>query len=217
MRQGSGYRFAGGSAGDRSEPRAAPPACCNLGNHQINLVLRNARLPTMASFGDAATAYHDAGMPDPATVPEAYEGVLRRRTLAYFVDLCCIGVIAAFAGIVFVVLSVLSLGLLSPVLWLLFGLIPLAYQTLLLSGPRSATLGMRLFDLELRSVTGERPGFLQALAQTALFYITVGATCSLILLIALLSRHKRTLHDMLAGAVMVRRFPGSWGRRPWSR
>jgi uncharacterized RDD family membrane protein YckC len=165
----------------------------------------------MASFGHTSTAYRDAGMPDPATVPEAYEGVLWRRMLAYFVDLCFIGVLAVLFWIAFAVLWVLSLGLLGPVLWFLFGLIPLAYHTLLLSGPWSATLGMVLFDLELRSVTGERPGFLQALAQTALFYLTVGATCSLILLFALLSRHKRTLHDMLAGTVMVRRFPVPWG------
>jgi uncharacterized RDD family membrane protein YckC len=164
----------------------------------------------MASFGYGSTAYHDASMPDPATVPEAYEGVLWRRTLAYFVDLCFIGVLAVFVWIVFAVLWVLSFGLLGPVLWFLFGLIPLAYHTLLLSSSWSATLGMRLFDLELRSVTGERPGFLQALAQTALFYITVGVTCSLILLIALLNRHKRTLHDMLAGTVVVRRFPAPW-------
>jgi uncharacterized RDD family membrane protein YckC len=162
----------------------------------------------MASLGYAAT--NDHGMPDPAALPEAYEGVLPRRVFAYFVDLCVIGVLAVLFWIAFVVLWVLSLGLLGPVLWLLFGLIPLAYHTLLLSGPRSATIGMRLFDLELRSVTGERPGFLQALVQTALFYITVGATCSLILLVALLNRHKRTLHDLLAGTVMVRRFPVSW-------
>jgi uncharacterized RDD family membrane protein YckC len=168
----------------------------------------------MASFGYASTAYHEAGMPDPARLPAAYEGVLWRRTLAYVVDLCCIGVLAVLFWIVFAVLWVLSFGLLGPVLWFLFGLIPLAYHTLLLSGPWSATLGMRLFDLELRSVTGERPGFLQALAQTALFYITVGATCSLILLFALLNRHKRTLHDMLAGTVMVRRFPTRWGYAP---
>src|ERR1700730_8585839 len=111
----------------------------------------------LASFCDASTAYHDAGMPDPATVPEAYEGVLWRRTLAYFVDLCFIGVLALLAWIIFVVLWVLSFGLLGPVLWFLFGLIPLAYHTLLLSGPWSATLGMRLFGLELRSVNGERP------------------------------------------------------------
>jgi uncharacterized RDD family membrane protein YckC len=98
-------------------------------------------------------------------------------------------------------------------------LIPLAYHTLLLSGPWSATVGMRLFDVELRSVSGERPGFLQALAQTALFYVTVGATCSLILVIALLNRHKRTLHDWLAGTVVVRRFPARWGigYEPWRR
>jgi hypothetical protein len=50
------------------------------------------------------------------------------------------------------------------------------------------------FDAELRSVTGERPGFLQALAQTALFYITVGATCSLTLLFVLFNRRRRALH-----------------------
>jgi uncharacterized RDD family membrane protein YckC len=165
----------------------------------------------MASFGYASTAYHDAGMPDPATLPEAYEGVRWRRTLAYFVDLGCIGLLAVLFWVVFAVLWVISFGLLGPVLWFLFGLIPLTYNTLLLSGPWSATLGMRLFDLELRSITGERPGLLQALAQTALFYITVGATCSLILLFALLNRHKRTLHDVLAGTVMVRRFPVPWG------
>lgn len=78
---------------------------------------------------------------------------------------------------------------------------------------------MRLFDVELRSVTGERPGFFQALVQTALFYFTVGATCSLILLFALLNRHKRTLHDMLAGTVVVRRFPLPWSaaHAPWPR
>jgi uncharacterized RDD family membrane protein YckC len=171
----------------------------------------------MASFGYAAIV-DDCGMPDPA-VPEAYEGVLLRRVLAYFVDLCVIGVLWVLFWIVFAVLWVLSLGLLGPLLWLLLGLIPLAYHTLLLSGPRSATVGMQLFDLELRSVTGERPGFLQALAQTALFYLTVGATCSLVLLVALLNRHKRTLHDLLAGTVVVRRFPVPWtaARDRWRR
>jgi uncharacterized RDD family membrane protein YckC len=167
-------------------------------------------VPIMASFGYASTFYDDRGMPDPVALPEAYEGVLWRRTFAYFVDLCVIGVIAVFCWIVFAVLWVLSFGLLGPVLWFLFGLIPLAYHTLLLSGPRSATVGMRLFHVELRSVSGERPGFLQALIQTALFYITVGATCSLVLLLVLFNRHKCTLHDMLTGTVVVRRFPIRW-------
>jgi uncharacterized RDD family membrane protein YckC len=160
-----------------------------------------------ANLGFASRPYQATGMPDPAALPEAYEGVIWRRTLAYLIDLCFIGVLVVLFWIVFAVLWVVSFGLLGPVLWFLFGLIPLAYHTLLLSGSRSATWGMRCFDVELRSITGERPGFLQALAQTALFYITVGATCSLILLFVLFNRRKRTLHDLLAGTVLVRAFP----------
>jgi uncharacterized RDD family membrane protein YckC len=160
-----------------------------------------------ANLGFASMPYRATGMPDPATLPEAYDGVIWRRTLAYFIDLCFIGVLAVLFWIIFAVLWVISFGLLTPVLWFLFGLIPLAYHTLLLSGRRSATWGMRCFDVELRSITGERPGFLQALAQTALFYITIGVTCSLILLFVLFNRRKRTLHDLLAGTVLVRTFP----------
>lgn len=159
-----------------------------------------------ANFSFAST-YRPSPIPEPAAWPELYEGLLRRRIAAYLIDLVCIGLIAAVLLIVFAVLTVLSLGLLGPVLWFLFGLIPLAYHTLLLSGRRAATLGMRCFDLELWSWNGERPSFLQALAQTALFYLTVSLTCSLILLVAVINRRKRTLHDFLAGTVMVRMPP----------
>jgi uncharacterized RDD family membrane protein YckC len=148
-------------------------------------------------------------VPDPASFPELYEGVLWRRVFAYMVDLVFIGIIAVGVWIVFAVLWLLSLGLLGPLLWFLFGLVPLAYHTLLLSGRHSATFGMRCFDLELRSVTGARPSFIQALIQTALFYVTVGMTGSLILLVALFNRRWRTLHDFLAGTVMVRTLPAS--------
>ena len=159
------------------------------------------------AFDFSPRANRDTRMPDPAAFPEVYEGVLWRRIAADLIDLSCIGVIAIGAWIVFAVLWLMSFGLLGPLLWFLFGLIPLAYHTLLLSGSRSATLGMRVFDLELRSVSGERPSFVQALIQTALFYITVGMTCSLILLVTLFNRRRRTLHDFLAGTVMIRTLP----------
>ena len=158
-------------------------------------------------FDFSAHAYRDARMPDPAAFPEIYEGVLWRRVMAYVVDLFCIGVIVVVVWFGFLLLWLLSFGLLGPLLWFLSGLIPLAYHTLLLSGRRSATYGMRMFDLELRSVSGERPSFLQALVQTLLFYITVALTCSLVLLFALFNRRRRTLHDVLAGTVMVRPLP----------
>lgn len=146
----------------------------------------------------------DSGPPDPALRPDLYDGVPWRRVAAYVVDLVCIGMICAVAWVVFGIMTLLSFGLLGPGLWFLFGLIPLAYHTLLIAGSRSATLGMRVFDIEMRSWNGERPVFLQALAQTALFYLTIGATCSLILLFVFFNRRRRTLHDVLSGIVAVR-------------
>ena len=107
-------------------------------------------------------------------------------------------------------------GALGPVLWFLLGLVPLAYHTLLVSGRHSATLGMRAFGLQMHSWNGERPVFLQALAHTALFYVTVGATASLILLFALFNQRRRTLHDVLTGLLKLRRPNGvCTGPDPW--
>src|SRR5215470_9486520 len=147
------------------------------------------------------SAYRDTNIPDPYARPELFEGVLWRRVLAYLIDAFCIGLLLIFCWGVALFLTVLSLGLLWPVVHVGLVLVPLAYHTLLLSGPRAATIGMRCLDLELRSWHGERPSFLQALVQTALFYLTVSLTCSLILIFALFNRRKRTLHDVLAGTV----------------
>jgi uncharacterized RDD family membrane protein YckC len=145
-----------------------------------------------------------AGMPDPVLHAVLFDGVLWRRSLAYLIDAVCIGVIVAAAWVAYLVLTMLTLGLLWPAVWLL-GLIPLAYHTLLVGGPRAATLGMRALDLQLRALDGERPVFLQALAHTVLFYLTVGPSCFLVLLFALFNRRQRTLHDVLSGMLMVRR------------
>ena len=99
--------------------------------------------------------YRDVGIPDPATHPELFDGVLWRRAFGYLIDLCVIGAIMIAASIVFAVLTLVSFGLLGPGLWFLFGLVPLAYHTLLVGG-RGATVGMRLLDLDLRSWDGER-------------------------------------------------------------
>lgn len=144
--------------------------------------------------------------PEPFAAPEYYQGVLIRRVFGYWVDLLCIGLLIALAWVVFSMLAIASLGLLSPLL-LILGLIPVLYHTLTIGGPHSATPGMRLTGVEVRSWTGERPGYLQALVQTILFYVTVYPTWSLVLVIALLDRRRRTLHDMLAGTLVIRISP----------
>jgi len=161
---------------------------------------------TVPPFAGSGFGRADSGTPDPSVQPEYYDGILWRRSLAYAVDILAIGAVLLLLKLVLGVATVISFGLLSP-LWLLLPVVPIAYHTLLIGGPASATLGMQIFGVEVRSWTGGRPSHLQAFVQTAIFYVTIGATASLVLLFALFSERRRTLHDFLAGTVALRALP----------
>ena len=167
------------------------------------------RLPENAALSlliETRAAFWSGDPPEPFAAPGYYKGVLARRIFAYCVDVVLIALLLVPVWILCATLTVASFGLLSPV-WLIFGLVPVAYHSLLIGGRRSATLGMRIFEIEVRSWTGERPSVLQAFIQTVLFYVTTAATCWLILLLAPFERRRRTLHDILAGTLVIRRFP----------
>ena len=82
---------------------------------------------------------------------------------------------------------------------------PIAYSTLLIGGPDSATWGMRMMDVQVRSWSGERPNMVQALVMTLLFYGTLVITWFFGLLVVFFNARRRTIHDFLAGVVVVRR------------
>ena len=125
--------------------------------------------------------------------PARLRGLLWRRPFAYIVDAI---ILAVASAILFVV---------APPALPLAVLIPLAYHSLLIGGPQSATLGQRLFGIEVRRLDGGRPTLLQAFIQTVMFYATVAFTSFLILLIPLFNRRRRALHDVLAGTLTLRR------------
>ncbi|HEX7776427.1 MAG TPA: RDD family protein, partial [Parvibaculum sp.] len=110
----------------------------------------------------------------------AFEGVVFARCLAFIADVVLITVLVFAATIVFAILGILTFGLLWPGA-ALSPLIGLAYFTLSLGGPHSATPGMRWQGIELRTWDGRRPGYVQALLQTVLFYVTVTVGTVLIL------------------------------------
>lgn len=143
------------------------------------------------------------GPPHPRDEPALYEGLLIRRMLAYAVDVVAIVVLSVAAWIAFGILGAVTFGLLAPIGIIVIGLIPLSYHTYFL-GNRGATPGMRLFDLEMWSLTGKQPEYVQAFFATALFYISVGLTASLILIVALFNDRRRALHDVLAGTLVLR-------------
>lgn len=159
----------------------------------------------MRSFQLVTTADGPGADPfDPALNPELFDGVTIRRIAAYVIDFLIIALLVLTAMSAFWVLGILSFGVLSPFLVAILPFIPLAYHTILIGGPESATLGMRLFGIETRRMDGGHPGYLQAGLLTVVFYVSVGATGWLILLVALFNGCGRTLHDYLCGAVVIR-------------
>ncbi|MBC7953021.1 MAG: RDD family protein [Rhodospirillaceae bacterium] len=141
--------------------------------------------------------------------PEYYEGITVKRIIAYALDMIAVMAIAVAVWFAGFILGVLSFGLLFPLQALAVALVPLAYHTLLIAGSRSSTLGMRAMGIKVMSIAqdseawGGRPTLLQAMIQTVAFYGSMAVTGSLILLVTLFNPRRRTLHDWLAGTVVV--------------
>lgn len=161
---------------------------------------------------------------DPLTNPELFEGVLARRILAFVVDVVVIVVPIVIASLFILVFGVVTLG----VGWFLFWLLSPAsviwavlYYGMTLGGPSSATLGMRLVDLEMRTWYGDPCYFLLGAVHAVVFWVSVSALTPFILLVGLFNERRRLLHDILVGTVVINRsarlagspgFPD--GRRP---
>jgi len=162
------------------------------------------RLP---AAGAASFEWRDAA-PDPLDYPEYYDGVVPRRVLGHLVDLFLICTLIFAFGVFVVTLGVLSLGLVWVPLLLVSPVVTLAYDALQVGGRHSATLGMRLFGVEVRSWTGARPELAQAFVRALLFwgmsYMTATLLMWLVLGFALFNTRRRCLHDYLSGCVVIR-------------
>ena len=137
--------------------------------------------------------------------PRALEGVRTRRIFAIGFDLVFITIIV---GVLFVALAFLGLvtfGLTWLLIPILYPAVALLYNGLSISGWRRGTPGMRLMDLEVRQLDGSRTPFIVAAVHAVLFYLSWTILTPLVLIVALVSRNKRCLHDMLSGVVVTRR------------
>ena len=148
-----------------------------------------------------------SGKPNPVADPEYFDGIPIKRVVAYIVDVFVIAIFASIVAVIAFVPVVLTLGMLKPFIVGIIALIPLTYHTLLIGGDRSATVGMRLLGIEVRTMDGVKPGYIVALIQTVLFYLTISLMTWLILLVALFNDKHRTLHDFLCGMIIVNVVP----------
>jgi uncharacterized RDD family membrane protein YckC len=143
---------------------------------------------------------------DPMTNPELFEGVLARRVLAFLVDVVIVFIPVVFAAIFIFVFGLVTLGvgwalywLLSPatVIWALF------YYGLTLGGPASATIGMRIMDIEMRTWYGAPAYFVLGAVHAVVYWLTVSFLTPLILLVGFFNERRRLLHDILVGTVVI--------------
>jgi len=143
---------------------------------------------------------------DPLTQPELFEGVLARRVVAFLIDLIILGFPVIIASLFIFLFGIVTLGL----GWLLFWLLSpatviwaLLYYGFCFGGAASATIGMRLMDLEMRTWYGAPAYFLLGAVHAVVYWISVSALTPLVLLVGLFNERHRLLHDMLVGTVVI--------------
>lgn len=136
--------------------------------------------------------------------PELYDGVRLKRVVAFLIDVLLLVVAAVLWWMIGGLLTLVTLGMLTPLLILGNVLLPFAYHTWFIGGEEAATPGMRVMKLRAVTVDGERPSYLQAFIFAALFYFSVGVTSWLILLVSLFNPRGRCAHDYFSGILLVR-------------
>src|SRR5262249_47418680 len=91
---------------------------------------------------------------DPAANPELFEGVLARRCIAFVIDVIIIAIPVLFAAVFIFIFGLITLGLGWVLFWLLSPatvIWAICYYGLTFGSPASATIGMRVMDIEMRT------------------------------------------------------------------
>lgn len=138
-------------------------------------------------------------LPDPVHHAEFYSGVATKRALAWVIDVILVALFSvlilpftAFTGLFFFPILMLSVGFL--------------YRWFTIAG-RSATWGMRLFNIELREMSGNRLSSGTALLHTLGYTVSV-VTAPLQLISAAmmaLTPRGQGLTDHLLGTTAINR------------
>lgn len=154
--------------------------------------------PTETGFSGAAHAY------DPVAEPQLFASVIRKRCVAFLIDVIVIAAFSLLGFAAVAILGVLTLGL----GWLLFGLVfpivGLGYNAFTIGGPNAATIGQRMMGLTVPMWYGGKVTPLIAAFHALLFWFSLVIFCP-ILLWAFFDPRKRCLHDILAGLLVINR------------
>jgi uncharacterized RDD family membrane protein YckC len=153
---------------------------------------------------------NDGGMQpqafDPSAQPELFRGVLTRRVFAFLIDLVVLSIPVILGYVFIAVFGLITLGLGWALFWLAWPatvIWAIVYYGASVGGPHSATMGMRVMDLELRTWYGAPGYFVLGAAHAVLFWVSVSFLTPLVLLVGLFNGRRQLLHDLLLGTVVI--------------
>jgi uncharacterized RDD family membrane protein YckC len=164
---------------------------------------------TGGTYGTGASR-DDGGVPphafDPDLEPELFRGVLTRRVFAFLIDLVVLSVPVILGYIFIAVFGLLTLGLGWVLFWLAWPasvIWAIVYYGASLGGPHSATVGMRVMDLELRTWYGAPGYFVLGAMHAVLFWVSISFLSPLVVLVGFFNTRRRLLHDFVLGTVII--------------
>src|SRR4051812_41984516 len=165
----------------------------------------------MSDSGSAyRNAYPDSAPPhslDPWLYPELFQGVLTRRLFAFLVDLVVLSIPVVLVCLFIALFGVVTLGLGWTLFWLVSPasvIWAIVYYGASLGGPHSATPGMRLMNLQLRTWHGGPGSFVLGACHAVLFWLSISFFTPLILLVGLFNGRRPPLPDKGVGNVIIK-------------
>ena len=155
-----------------------------------------------------------SALPDPATAPELFEGVLTRRVVAYCIDLAIMAALVVVMSIIGLIAGFLTLGLAWVALVFVIPAAIVLYYAATLGSSKRATIGMQMMDIVLTPTRGQPLDGWMAIFHAAVFWITIWICWPISLAFALFTPRRQMIHDLVVGSLMVRRSPME---RHWRR
>src|SRR6266700_5422474 len=143
---------------------------------------------------------------DPAANPELFEGVVARRIVAFLVDFLILSIPVVFVSMFIFVAGIVTFGLgflLYGLLWPGMVIWAIVYYGMTFGSPASATIGMRIMDIEMRTWYGSPAYFVLGAVHAVVFWITVSVLTPLMLLVGFFNERRRLLHDILVGTIVI--------------
>jgi uncharacterized RDD family membrane protein YckC len=162
--------------------------------------------------GDTGGGWQGGGDPiyqdafDPYLEPDLFRGVAMRRVIAFIIDMIVLSIPIALAILFIAVFGLVTLGLGWALFWLVSPasiIWALIYYGASIGGSHSATIGMRVMDLELRTWYGAPGYFLLGAMHAVLFWISISVLSPFVLLIGPFNARRRLLHDFVLGTVII--------------